>query len=129
MTVRAVLRDPDEGHWLAFDTPRSVVIAERVGDAMDALERVENAVDSEGLTAVGCVAYEAAPAFDPAFTVGRPSDAIPLVTFGLFDAVTSHRGYAGAIAPSDAIKLLNVAGAYWRGDERRTMLQRIYGTA
>ncbi|NLE46660.1 MAG: threonine--tRNA ligase, partial [Chloroflexi bacterium] len=28
-----------------------------------------------------------------------------------------------------AIKLLNVAGAYWRGDERRPMLQRIYGTA
>jgi len=28
----------------------------------------------------------------------------------------------------DALKLLNVAGAYWRGDERRPMLQRIYGT-
>ncbi|MDA0337793.1 MAG: threonine--tRNA ligase, partial [bacterium] len=26
-------------------------------------------------------------------------------------------------------KLLNVAGAYWRGDESRKMLQRIYGTA
>ncbi len=29
----------------------------------------------------------------------------------------------------DAVKLLNVAGAYWRGDEHRPMLQRIYGTA
>ena len=28
-----------------------------------------------------------------------------------------------------AFKLLNVAGAYWRGDEHRPMLQRIYGTA
>ena len=28
-----------------------------------------------------------------------------------------------------AIKLLHVAGAYWRGDEHRPMLQRIYGTA
>ena len=27
-----------------------------------------------------------------------------------------------------AIKLINVAGAYWRGDETRPMLQRIYGT-
>ena len=27
------------------------------------------------------------------------------------------------------MKLLNVAGAYWRGDERNPMLQRIYGTA
>ncbi|SJZ94250.1 threonine--tRNA ligase [Selenihalanaerobacter shriftii] len=28
-----------------------------------------------------------------------------------------------------AFKLLNVAGAYWRGDENNKMLQRIYGTA
>jgi threonyl-tRNA synthetase len=27
------------------------------------------------------------------------------------------------------VKLLNVAGAYWRGDSRNAMLQRIYGTA
>ncbi|MCC6178086.1 MAG: threonine--tRNA ligase [Chloroflexi bacterium] len=27
-----------------------------------------------------------------------------------------------------AFKLLSVAGAYWRGDEKRPMLQRIYGT-
>src|SRR5579884_2965717 len=31
--------------------------------------------------------------------------------------------------PADAFALLNVSGAYWRGDERRPMLQRIYGTA
>ncbi|MCX6093823.1 MAG: threonine--tRNA ligase [Candidatus Bipolaricaulota bacterium] len=30
---------------------------------------------------------------------------------------------------ADAFKLLSVAGAYWRGDEKRPMLQRIYGTA
>ncbi len=28
-----------------------------------------------------------------------------------------------------SVKLLNVAGAYWRGDESNAMLQRIYGTA
>jgi len=28
-----------------------------------------------------------------------------------------------------AVKLMNVAGAYWRGDEKNPMLQRIYGTA
>ena len=28
-----------------------------------------------------------------------------------------------------ACKLLSIAGAYWRGDEKRSMLQRIYGTA
>ena len=28
-----------------------------------------------------------------------------------------------------AFKLLSIAGAYWRGDEKNQMLQRIYGTA
>jgi len=37
-----------------------------------------------------------------------------------------HVPDAGTIGP---FKLLNVAGAYWRGDEKRPMLQRIYGTA
>lgn len=39
-----------------------------------------------------------------------------------------HLPSTGAVA-RDAFKLLSVAGAYWRGDEKRKMLQRIYGTA
>jgi threonyl-tRNA synthetase len=35
-----------------------------------------------------------------------------------------HTGYLKA----NALALLNVAGAYWRGDEKRPMLQRIYAT-
>ena len=31
--------------------------------------------------------------------------------------------------PPDGFKLLSVAGAYWRGDEHKPMLTRIYGTA
>jgi threonyl-tRNA synthetase len=31
--------------------------------------------------------------------------------------------------PPEAVKILHTAGAYWRGDEHRPMLQRIYGTA
>ncbi len=31
--------------------------------------------------------------------------------------------------PSKGFKLLRIAGAYWRGDETRQQLQRIYGTA
>ncbi|MGD9404805.1 MAG: threonine--tRNA ligase [Anaerolineae bacterium] len=53
-------------------------------------------------------------------------------------SIYSHRNFAdlcrgphldntGEI-PLDAFKLLNVAGAYWRGDENQPMLQRIYGT-
>ena len=39
-----------------------------------------------------------------------------------------HVANTGMINP-EAVKLLSVAGAYWRGDEQRPMLQRIYGTA
>src|SRR5258706_12893316 len=34
--------------------------------------------------------------------------------------------HTGQIGP---IKLMSVGGAYWRGDEKRPMLQRLYGTA
>ncbi len=39
-----------------------------------------------------------------------------------------HVERTGQINP-EAVRLINVAGAYWRGDEKRPMLQRIYGTA
>jgi threonyl-tRNA synthetase len=39
-----------------------------------------------------------------------------------------HVERTGDLNPK-AIKLMNIAGAYWRGDEHRPMLQRIYGTA
>ncbi|HEY1016130.1 MAG TPA: threonine--tRNA ligase [Herpetosiphonaceae bacterium] len=38
-----------------------------------------------------------------------------------------HVESLGEIKP-DAFKLMRVSGAYWRGDEKRPMLQRIYGT-
>jgi threonyl-tRNA synthetase len=39
-----------------------------------------------------------------------------------------HVKHTGQLNPN-AVKLIKVAGAYWRGDERNPMLQRIYGTA
>jgi threonyl-tRNA synthetase len=39
-----------------------------------------------------------------------------------------HLAHTGQV-PTDAFKLMSIAGAYWRGDSRRPMLQRIYGVA
>jgi len=39
-----------------------------------------------------------------------------------------HLQHTGQV-PADGFKLMNVAGAYWRGDSDRAMLQRIYGVA
>ena len=55
-------------------------------------------------------------------------EAISTYTHGKFEDLCAgpHVESTGKIP---AFKLLNVAGAYWRGDENRPMLQRIYGTA
>ncbi|WP_375265611.1 threonine--tRNA ligase [Planktotalea sp.] len=39
-----------------------------------------------------------------------------------------HLQHTGQV-PSDSFKLMSIAGAYWRGDSDRAMLQRIYGCA
>ena len=38
-------------------------------------------------------------------------------------------GHVDQTGEIKAVKLLSIAGAYWRGDENNKMLQRIYGTA
>jgi threonyl-tRNA synthetase len=55
---------------------------------------------------------------------------ISLYTQGIFTDLCRgpHVDNSGEIN-AQAIKLMSVAGAYWRGDEKRPMLQRIYGTA
>ena len=60
---------------------------------------------------------------------GIPEDeAISTYTHGDFEDLCAgpHIESTGKIP---AFKLLSLAGAYWRGDENREMLQRIYGTA
>src|SRR5881296_4484048 len=57
-----------------------------------------------------------------------PDEVISVYTDGPFVDLCRgpHVPQTGAIKH---FKLLHAAGAYWRGDERRQMLQRIYGTA
>ena len=55
----------------------------------------------------------------------------PTVSFyrhGTFEDLC-RGGHLGTTGELGAFKLLSTAGAYWRGDETRPMLQRIYGTA
>jgi threonyl-tRNA synthetase len=64
---------------------------------------------------------------------GQPLAEAPVISFYTHDTFTDlcrgpHVEHTGQINPS-AFKLLNVAGAYWRGDADRPQLQRIYGTA
>jgi threonyl-tRNA synthetase len=57
-----------------------------------------------------------------------PDEVISIYTDGPF--VDLCRGpHVPSTGRIKHFKLLHAAGAYWRGDERRQMLQRIYGTA
>ena len=63
---------------------------------------------------------------------GNPLDEKPEISVYTQDTFTDlcrgpHVESTGQINPK-AFKLMNISGAYWRGDEKRPMLQRIYGT-
>jgi threonyl-tRNA synthetase len=63
---------------------------------------------------------------------GEPLEETPEISIYSHDDFTDlcrgpHVDHTGQINPS-AFKLMNIAGAYWRGDENRPQLQRIYGT-
>lgn len=64
---------------------------------------------------------------------GNPLDTKPEISIYQHDTFTDlcrgpHVENTKQINPS-AIKLMSIAGAYWRGDEKNKMLTRIYGTA
>jgi threonyl-tRNA synthetase len=64
---------------------------------------------------------------------GNETDEAPVISTYAHDTFTDlcrgpHVGNTREINPQ-GVRLLSVAGAYWRGDEKRPMLQRIYGTA
>lgn len=64
---------------------------------------------------------------------GNPITEKPVISIYTQDGFTDlcrgpHVASTKEINPK-AVKLLNVSGAYWRGDEKRPMLQQIYATA
>src|SRR5215204_5820133 len=60
---------------------------------------------------------------------GLPADEI-ITTYQQGPFLDLCRGpHVPSTSQIGAFKLLSISGAYWRGDEKRPMLQRIYGTA
>ncbi|MBF0569202.1 MAG: threonine--tRNA ligase, partial [Candidatus Omnitrophica bacterium] len=60
---------------------------------------------------------------------GIPEETVSIFTTGEGEFVDLCKGpHVNSTGEIKAFKLLSVAGAYWRGDEKRAMLQRIYGT-
>ncbi len=94
-----LLRDASRAEWLSFENPLEVISVSTVDEIIPALRRVERLVEENGWYAAGFVSYEAAPAFDPAFTVRAPGG-LPLLWFGLYSEPRSSPTLLPA--PTDA---------------------------
>lgn len=84
MINEAIVRDARNNRWLQFSDPVQVVTARVQPEVLPALDAANDAVERHGLHAAGFIAYEAAPAFDPAFCVQPPVKNLPLLWFGLY---------------------------------------------
>ncbi|MDE2970632.1 MAG: threonine--tRNA ligase, partial [Chloroflexota bacterium] len=121
----------DEGFYYDFDVPRPFTPEDL--EQIEALMRERIAEDVPFIrTEVSRDGAKAAFSDQPykqEIIDGIPAeDSIYTLQHGPFTDLCGgiHVERSGQVA---AFKLLSVAGAYWRGDERNPMLQRIYGTA
>ncbi|HET7232335.1 MAG TPA: aminodeoxychorismate synthase component I [Longimicrobium sp.] len=84
-TLRFDSLDPRRGpRSFRFAGPRAVLRADAVEDVLPVLAAVEAAA-ADGLHAAGFVAYEAAPAFDPALAAHPRDPRLPLAWFAVFE--------------------------------------------
>ncbi len=130
----------DNGFYYDFDLPRSLTpedlaaVEARMAGSVAAAHpfvRTELAFDDARSAAVDAgQTYKVEILDDLATRAREAGEPLPVTTFyehGPFSDLCKgpHVATTAALGP---FKLLSVAGAYWRGDEKRPMLQRIYGT-
>ena len=129
-----------DGFYYDFDLPRTLTpddlesIATRMRDSVAAdhpFVRREIALADARAVAEGQGQTYKVEILDDlaakAATAGEPPPIASFFEHGPFSDLCKgpHVASTGRIGP---FRLLSVAGAYWRGDEKRPMLQRIYGT-
>jgi len=123
-----------DGFYYDFDLPRALTPAdlEAIEERMRAQVAADLAFERTELDRESALAQLAAEGQDYKVEIVRdlPDEEARVVSFyrhGAFNDLCRgpHVASTGRLGP---FKLLNSAGAYWRGDEHRPMLQRIYGT-
>lgn len=120
-----------EGFYYDFQLPRSLTpedlaeIEQRMAANRDKAERFEREVVSRD----EALQIFAENPYKVELIEQLPSDEI-ITTYQQGHFLDLCRGpHVESTKEIGPFKLLSVAGAYWRGDEKRPMLQRIYGTA
>ena len=125
-----------DGFYYDFDLPRPLTPAdlEEIEERMRRQQAddlpFEHAADLPRADAIERLDAEGQP-FKVEIVRDLPESEGPTVSFyrhGSFEDLC-RGGHLESTKQLGAFKLLNTAGAYWRGDETRPMLQRIYGTA
>ncbi|MDQ4035238.1 MAG: threonine--tRNA ligase [Chloroflexota bacterium] len=122
-----------DGFYYDFDLPRPLAPSDL--QEIEARMRKQQAAnlafegtESSREDAIGRLEREGQP-FKVEIVSDLPADEpITFYRHGNFEDLC-RGGHLDTTAGLGAFKLLNTAGAYWRGDETRPMLQRIYGTA
>ena len=130
----------ENGFYYDFDLPRPLTpddlatIEERMAASVaagHAFTRREIPFDEARATAEAAgQAYKVEILDDLATRAAAAGEPVPVTSFyehGSFSDLCKGP-HVATTADIGAFKLLSVAGAYWRGDEKRPMLQRIYGT-
>jgi len=125
-----------DGFYYDFDLPRPLTPADleqieaKMREQQAAGLAFEHSQDLPRADAVTLLEERGQP-FKVEIVNDLPESEGPTVSFyrhGGFEDLC-RGGHIGSTRDMGAFKLLNTAGAYWRGDETRPMLQRIYGTA
>jgi threonyl-tRNA synthetase len=121
----------ENGFYYDFDRaePFTTADLERLDARMHEIVEANYEMTGESVTRDRAVERFADNPYKVELAKGIPDgEPITLYTIGEFTDLCrgGHVHRTGAIG---GVKLTNVAGAYWRGDEHNPMLQRIYGTA
>ena len=125
-----------DGFYYDFDLPRPLTptdleqIEAKMREQQQADLAFEHSNDLARAEAIALLEQRGQP-FKVEIVNDLPESEGPTVSFyrhGSFEDLC-RGGHIGSTKELGAFKLLNTAGAYWRGDETRPMLQRIYGTA
>jgi threonyl-tRNA synthetase len=125
-----------DGFYYDYDLPRPLTPADL--EQIESKMREQQAADlaferSKDLPRAEAIALleERLQPFKVEIVNDLPESEGPTVSFyrhGTFEDLC-RGGHVASTKDLGAFKLLHTAGAYWRGDETRPMLQRIYGTA
>lgn len=123
----------DNGFYYDFDLPRALTPEdlESIEQRMKELIKRGEPFEKEMISRDEALAlFEDQPYKKELIRDLSEDDAISIYKQGRFTDLCKgpHVDNAKELNP-EAVKLLSVAGAYWRGKETNPMLQRIYGTA